>query len=62
MWLFGNPQPDSRMEMLPGVYGDPSKANTGAGAAVVYELVAKSFRGAASEAVPGLSVCSSCWH
>lgn len=51
--------------MLPGVCGDPSKANTGAGAPVVYELVAKSFRGAAPEAVPGPTVlqqCCSCWH
>lgn len=47
------------MEMLPGVCGDPSKASTGAGAAVVYELLAKSFRGAASEAVPGSAVCPS---
>lgn len=57
MWLFCSPQPDSPMDMLPGVCGDPSKASTGAGAAVVYELVAKSFRGAASEAVPGPAAC-----
>lgn len=59
MWLFGSPQPDSRLEMLPGVCGDPSKANAGAGAAAVHGLVAKSFRGAASEAAPGPAVCSS---
>lgn len=56
---FCSPRPDSPVEMLPVVCGGPSKANTGAGAAVVYELVAKSFRGAASKAVPGPAVCSS---
>lgn len=53
MWLLRSPQPDSPMEMLPGICRGPSKASTGAGAALVHELVAKSFRGAASGAEPG---------